>query len=417
MSSLSWMKRLRARTRPLVQDDGGTIAIKFALAFPALALVAVGAIDLSEVHASKVRLQDIADNAALAGAAQLRLATNLSAAVERASAFVDGHLSDWPQSPAVTRRIEVITIDGQYAVEVVLDGHRQSFFGSMLPPGGWNFTAESRAVTLARAPLCVLVTGDGGARVLNVRDFGRINAPNCMVHSNRDVIVDGGSISAADVQAVTDARGTITPVPGVDAAPVADPFADADFTMPHACSGATLPSEVQSGSLRLSPGVHCGGVVVAGSAELILEPGEHWFSGGLVDIRGNARLSGQDTVMLFAPDARFQFLGQATVDLEGRRSGPYAGFVVISAHADSQDFVISADNVRRLLGVIYTPRARLVVEGRRNVAQDSAWTVIVARQLQLTGSPSLIINANYGYSNVPVPEGVGPSGGSTRLLD
>ena len=417
MSFLPLMVRLRERLARIWREDAGTIAIKFALAFPALALIAVGAIDLSEVHASKTRLQDIADNAALAGAAQLRLATNMSVAVERASAYVDGHLKDWPQAPQVTQSIQVVTIDGQNALEVVLDAHRDSFFGSMLPPGGWNFSAEARAVTLARSPLCVLVTGDEGERVLNVRDSGRINAPACMVHSNRDIIVDGGSVSAADVQAVTDARGTISPLPGVDAASVPDPFADAEFTPSHVCSGATLPAMLQTGVLRLSPGVHCGGVTITGNAELLLEPGEHWFSGGIIDIRGMGRLTGQDVALMFAPDARFEFRGQATVDLEGRRTGPYAGFVVVSAPSNTQHFLISADNVRRLLGVIYIPRAQLVVEGRRNVAEDSAWTVIVARQLRLNGSPSLIINADYGYSAVPVPEGVGPSGGSTQLVE
>ncbi len=417
MSFHPFMVRLCERLSRLCREDAGTIAIKFALAFPALALIAVGAIDLSEVHASKTRLQDIADNAALAGAAQLRLATNISAAVERASAYVDGHLQDWSQAPQVTQRIQVVTIDGQNALEVVLEAHRDSFFGSMLPPGGWNFSAEARAVTLARSPLCVLVTGDDGERVLNVRDSGRINAPACMVHSNRDIIVDGGSVSAADVQAVTDARGTISPLPGVDAASVPDPFADAEFSPSHVCSGATLPAMLQTGVLRLSPGVHCGGVTITGDAELLLEPGEHWFSGGIIDIRGRGRLTGQDVALMFAPDARFEFRGQATVDLEGRRTGPYAGFVVVSAPSNTQDFLISADNVRRLLGVIYIPRAQLVVEGRRNVAEDSAWTVIVARQLRLNGSPSLIINADYGYSTVPVPEGVGPSGGSTQLVE
>ncbi|MEH6664451.1 MAG: TadE/TadG family type IV pilus assembly protein [Brevundimonas sp.] len=417
MSLHPFTARVRRRLARVCRENGGTIAIKFAMAFPVLALVSVGAIDLSEVHASRTRLQDIADNAALAGASQLRLATNISAAVERAAAHVEGHLQEWPQAPQVTPRIQVITIDGQNALEVVLDAHRDSFFGSMLPPGGWNFSAEARAVTLARAPLCVLVTGDHGERLLNVQDSGRINAPGCMVHSNRDIIVDGGSVSAADVQAVTDARGTITPAPGLDAASVSDPFDDADFTPPHACSGATLPPMVQSGVVHLAPGVHCGDIAIVGDAELVLEPGEHWFSGGVVDIRGQGRLTGEDVALMFDPNARFEFRGQATVDLEGRRTGPYAGFVVVSAPANDEDFLISADNVRTLLGVIYIPNARLVVEGRKNVAEDSAWTVIVARRLRLNGSPSLIINAGYGFSTVPVPEGVGPSGGSTQLVE
>ena len=63
------------------------------------------------------------------------------------------------------------------------------------------------------------------------------------------------------------------------------------------------------------------------------------------------------------------------------------------------------------------PQARVIVEGKSNVAQDSAWTVIVARELQLKGSPSLVVNANYTSSDVPVPEGVGPRRGRSRLVD
>ena len=58
----------------------------------------------------------------------------------------------------------------------------------------------------------------------------------------------------------------------------------------------------------------------------------------------------------------------------------------------------------------------MFVEGKDEVARDSAWTVIVARMLQLKGSPSLIINANYAASDVPVPDGVGPRSGGAQLV-
>ena len=41
------------------------------------------------------------------------------------------------------------------------------------------------------------------------------------------------------------------------------------------------------------------------------------------------------------------------------------------------------------------------------MADQSAWTVVVAKGLQLQGSPNLVINANYAGSNVPVPAGAG----------
>jgi hypothetical protein len=43
--------------------------------------------------------------------------------------------------------------------------------------------------------------------------------------------------------------------------------------------------------------------------------------------------------------------------------------------------------------------------------------VVVAASLMLTGTPNVYINANYGDSDVPVPGGVGPGVGGSRLID
>src|SRR5690606_20432056 len=162
-------------------------------------------------------------------------------------------------------------------------------------------------------------------------------------------------------------------------------------------------------------GQHCGGIEAKGSARIILEPGEHFFLGGHLDIKEDARLEGTDVVLFFDKASKFDFKDRALVRLDGRKSGPYAGIVMGGTRDNNLDFIISSDNVESLLGVIYVPAARLVVEGSADVARESAWTVIVAKALQLRGSPSLFINANYDASDVPVPSGVGPRGGA-RLV-
>jgi hypothetical protein len=40
---------------------------------------------------------------------------------------------------------------------------------------------------------------------------------------------------------------------------------------------------------------------------------------------------------------------------------------------------------------------------------------VVAKSLQLQGSPNLVINANYSGSNVPVPAGAGNSYSSGKV--
>ncbi len=45
------------------------------------------------------------------------------------------------------------------------------------------------------------------------------------------------------------------------------------------------------------------------------------------------------------------------------------------------------------------------------VADQSAWTVIVAKGVQIGGTANLVINHDYAGSPVPVPQGVGPATG------
>jgi hypothetical protein len=414
------LNRLAAGFGRFIRDTRGSIALKFAFVGPAIFLLGVGAIDLLAVSTAQGRLQSIADAGALAGAPSLALATDGAAARERAAAFVVGEMSQWSDAPEYEGTYEIVEQAGQRAIRVLLRGHRPSFFANMLPPGGWRFVGDATATSVGLVPLCVLTTGDKVAKILNVKDSSRLAAPACMVHSNRDIDVEGGSITAAAVQAVTSARGSINPSPGAGAAVIDDPFAGLDLDrrpgLGCAVGGLVQTLKLTVGSRRIAPGRHCGGIEISGSARVILEPGEHWFLAGPLTVKENARLEGDDVVLFFDKTSKFEFIDSALVRLSGRRTGEYTGIVMGATRDNTQDFIISSDNVESLLGVIYVPNALLLVEGRADVARESAWTVIVAQRLQLKGSPSLFINANYSASNVPVPAGVGPRTGGSRLL-
>ena len=413
------MVRFAGRLR---RSEQGSIALKFAFAGPAVILLGVGGIDLMAVHTAKARLQSIADAAALAGGPALALATDGSAARERADAFVRGQMGEWAEAPTYEASYEILDRGGQRAIRVLLRGHRTSFFANMLPPGGWNFIGDATASTAGLTPLCVLISGSNGAKLLNIKDSSQMKAPACLVHSNRDILVEGGNITAASVQAVTTAGGSISPSASTGAAPIDDPFADLDLERDPALGALCSPMElanrvkVSSGVHYVQAGRHCGGIEAYGAARVVLAPGEHFFLQGALVVKEDARLEGQDVVLFFDTMSKFDFTDRALVSLDGRKTGPYAGIVMGAMRDNRQDFVISADHVESLLGVIYVPSARLIVDGDADVARDSAWTVIVAKEMQMKGAPSLFINANYDATDVPVPAGVGPRGGA-RLIE
>ncbi len=408
---------LLRRLLRFLSDDRGNIAVIGALAVPALTMLIAGAVDLQRVVSDRSRLQDIADAAALAGAGDLALAISDDVAISRVEASIDAHLDGWDARPAITPDIRIVEQGQQRIMQVRMDAVAPSFFVNLLPPGGWKFNAVSRAVSVGMTPLCVLATSGEKDKIINLKDSSRLRAPACMVHSNRDIVVEGGRIEAAMVQAVKSARGAIYPQAGTGAAEIVDPFLNLSLPQKQPCNLLDLAvPDILTGTLRVRPGVHCGGFKVGGDAHLILEPGEHWFLGGHLEIKGDARLSGTDVVLFFDDQSKFDFKDRALVNLDGRKTGPYAGLVMAGMRNNTQDFIISSENVDRLLGVIYVPSAQLIVDGKSDVARDSAWTVIVARSIQLKGSPSLIINANYAASDVPVPNGVGPRSGGARLI-
>jgi hypothetical protein len=250
-------------------------------------------------------------------------------------------------------------------------------------------------VSVGVTPLCVLITAKTNNRALYVKNTGIIQAPACLVHSNRDILVEGGRIAAASVQAVTSALGMISPVADTGAASIPDPFADMVIDENRLCQGGRGIELVTTGTVSLAPGTHCGGLMMAGDPRLILEPGEHWFLGGHLTIKDDARLTGVDVSLFFDKQSKFDFLDNALVNVDGRKTGPFAGMAMVATRGNIEDFKISSDHVERLLGVVYVPDAQLTVEGNAEVARASPWTSIVARRLELQGSLSLFINANY----------------------
>lgn len=411
MAAVVW-RRSRRLFAALWRAPEGNIALSFALGLPGILIFVIGAIDLMSVHTAKSRLQDIADGGALTGAQALALTVDGEAAKERAHAFVLAAMSDWKQPPAYTASYSVVDDGPRRAIHVRLEGNRPSFFVNLLPPGGWKFVAEAGASSVGIVPLCVLITSQAGAKQLNIRDHSRLNAPACMVHSNRDVEVEGGTLAAAVTQAVGKARGAITPAANVGAARIDDPFAALDLSQTKRlmCTAADMEIKrirADRGLVEIPAGLHCGGIEALGSAVLKLAPGDHFFLGGHLVIKEDARMEGDDVALIFDRESKFEFKDRAIVKLDGRKSGTYAGIVMSGTRDNTQDFLISADHVESLLGVIYVPSAKLIVDGRSDVARDSAWTVVVAKALEMRGSPSLFMNANYAASDVPVPAGVG----------
>ena len=243
-------------------------------------------------------------------------------------------------------------------------------------------------------------------------DSAIIDAQNCLVQSNSDIKVQGAALlQAGSIRTVGAATGTMNPAPITDSPTTPDPFAQLNIAVPATCND-TGGKTSGSGTFALNPGVHCGDYKISGNARVVLNPGEHYFVNGVIEVKGQAQIVGSDVVAIFKGVSQIEFSGKASMSLEGRKTGPYAGFVIVTDRSMTTPFAISTDSARILHGTLYLPQTSLLISGASNrVADQSPWTVIVAKRLALSGSPDLVINAGYG-SGVPVPSGVGSNGGA-----
>jgi hypothetical protein len=153
------------------------------------------------------------------------------------------------------------------------------------------------------------------------------------------------------------------------------------------------------------------------AAEVTLSPGIYVITGGKLEVKDTAKLTGEHVGFYFEDDAAvFTFEKDTTIDLGAPKDGPMAGILIYEnpLAAKDRDFTIKSENAQRLLGTLYLPNGRLKIDAKGNVADESAYTVIVAKQLEVKGA-NLVVNSDYGGTDVPVPDGVGPNSSMVML--
>jgi Flp pilus assembly protein TadG len=405
--------------RRFARSERGGFGLWLGVAFPALSVLAFGAVELSEVARERTRLQDTADAAALMAARELSMGVT-DGVEDRAEGFALNQLGDVAARATVTADV---AISGAQAT-VNLTSNRMGFFANLLPPGGFWTRVRAVAGSTSGEPLCVLglLASSSMGPVVNVGGSGSLQAGGCTVHSNfglQAITTDPTGITAGKVSATGQATGTINPTPVSGAALIADPFAGREFPY-GSCAGQPIRNNaIDPGIQSLSEGRHCGGVTVPDDTTLHLAPGVHYFEQGHLTLSQSSKLIGTNVVLVFGPGAKLNARPRAYVSLTGRESGPYAGMVIVSTPTNTLPFEFHSNSIDRLEGVIYLPNAMMsvrAVTAGGQIAEHSDWTVTVTRLLKIEEYAKLVIKTDYASSTVPVPAGVATPGGPVQLV-
>ncbi len=405
-----------AAVRKLRADLRGSIAVMTAIGTPVV-IAALGiAVDYISYSSRLTELQIAADAAAIAGAKELSVANfSRSSIATAAKSFAEQAVVH--DDTTITTDVQVDETKSEVTVELSdawtpFFGH---FFGLEITP----VVVRAKATLEGSQNICVLALDPSGNKALHLDKKARLVANGCGAYSNSthvdSIRLDADSelaaslvCSAGGVKARTTA---VQPDPLTDCPTVDDPLAGRAEPKVGKCDFTGL--EIKTGSQVLAPAVYCGGLRISGDAVVTLKEGDYIIKDGEFRIENKASVtSSYASFYLTGKNAVLKFEDQTTISFTGARSGPMAGLLFFEDRTapNNRTHRIRSDGTSNLTGTIYLSRGLLLIDPNSSVAQDSAYTAIIVNRLELDEGPKLVINSNYGATDVPVPEGIRVSG-------
>ncbi|MCR9269607.1 MAG: pilus assembly protein [Hyphomonadaceae bacterium] len=435
------------RKHRIFSDRSGNIAVPGAAIIIMLIAMVGGGLDLMSVSNQKSSLQDLADGAALAAVQEMTVSTENEFRIKAVAAA-------YAQSGEIAIKSVTTTVDlekREATVELTADprSHFPIFKANMS-----ELSASSTARLSGKGGnICMIGLSPNAISTIRLRSRARITAETCAIYSNSTSKSSMTVASTAEVNAELICvaggfrGGAKRPFGGEeetqnttleDCTPVEDPLSLRVTPEFDTCDYNNV--EVTS-SANLNPGVYCGGLIVNGGTATLSE-GEYIITGGPLMVTNNGTLQGDYVGFYLAgDDAKIQFDYSANIDISAPRTGRMAGLLLYSSpyqpkllkdhlpdaaiqaqrKADGvkwADHTIRSDNARRLVGTIYLPNGKLLIDGRNPIADRSEYTVIIADTFELQDGPNLVLRTDYHLSDIPVPEGVGPiKEKSARLIE
>ena len=424
------MTELMTRFTTLVarfwRNRAGSTAPIFALVGAAGVMVSGAAVDYISLTNQKAALQKVADSSALAAAKEFRLGNAAVTTVTQAAqvAAASG-LAAINATAAVTPTVDTTN----RAVTVKLDSDVKTYVMSYLNSKIIHVAVSATAKVMGGAPICVIGLEPSSANTVQFAERSKLYAPGCSVYSDSSnknglVVQDGAAATAAffctSGGAVKNQGGTFTPTPQTDCPVIADPLASRAAPPVGACTATN--KKIESGTVTLGAGVYCGGITISNNAVVKFDApdGVVVIKDGPFKIEGTAQVTGTNVgFYLTGKNAKIDWNDQAKISLTAPRIGTMAGILFFEdrANAVNTKHKIAADYAQVLLGTLYFSRGQLSIESEKAVADKSAYTIVVAKRFTLAAGPTMVLNTDYYNTDVPVPDGVGPSVNKTMLTN
>ncbi|PLX35419.1 MAG: hypothetical protein C0605_10230 [Hyphomicrobiales bacterium] len=456
------MQAWQPARRRFLANQCGNVVLTFTILSPAVILSVGAAVDFSYLSLQKSNLQQAVDAAAIAAVRELRLAnTSRSNILAVAKNSVVANLNGKPGNVSVNAvtSSDPLTVTVSATQTVKLNFMNKFYDGQI--------SANAVAEIVGGSPICLLGLDEAVAKpAITLQRSARITGNGCAIYSNatgsKSLVSYDSALMRADFICTsggyTGAVSNYQPRPMTDCPNVPDPLISraappignctesfkridmgikfkADFStisraikretlsesgkntsnaLTNTTSHSLLPrSSFTASHVTLKPGVYCGGLAIGGAAEVTLEPGIYVIKNGPLFVNDYASLKGQHVGFYFTGTGSTLYFGPHTsISLTAPTSGEMAGLLFFENRNQTKllPYAILSDDARVLEGTIYFPRNRLFVDADSPIADQSAYTAIVARRVDLFAGPHLVLNTNYDQTDVPVPDGIARNG-------
>lgn len=416
-------KRILADLKAVWSQADGGVLMMFSLAAPLVFGGAAIAVDSAALYRIQARLQTVGDSTALAAAKEIAVYGSEASSIEESSKsrvealLAEAELSSAPHSVDVDIDMQAQT--AQVTITLVAT--------SILPVSVFTdnpITIVAEASLFGGMRVCVLALGPDKPETIRAKETGTMLAAECAIQSNSKDPASihsetGGRFVAEQICSsggVSGPGSAFAPEPAkTDCPAIPDPLAG---RAPPAFGGCdSKPYMFKSGTATITPGVYCKGISIGNKAAVTAEPGIYVIKGGSLSVGQDGALLGENVHFYFADDkALFQFADRAVIDLSAPTDGPMAGILFFENQAAKlgRNFHIGSGNVKKLLGTIYLPKGTLNIDAKGDVAAQSAYTVIIAQSVDLKVA-TLVVNADYSATKVPVPDALSGLTGEIRL--
>ena len=428
--------------RKFWRDRSASVTVAIAVGLPVLAGAAAIGMEYARLSTRHSALQQAADSAALAAAQQMKLAnTSDSVVVSVAQSAALADIGPTQDQISVDTKIAPkrtqLTVTVADTVPLAL--------GRIIGKSSVDVKATATAQLFGPSgKLCMLALDVKQNGTLHLEKSSQVTAKDCVVYSNSSKnhgleADDGSTITASLICTVGGYKAnkaTLNPIPTTDCPSMNDPLASRPRPVVGSC---TFTKMVVTGVQTLYPGVYCGGLTVKGTAQATLAPGVYIMNNGPLIVQDSASLSGQYAGIYFTGDqGGLRFDPNTTISISAPKDGVLAGFIFFEDRNVSspvppplgpkgplpappygsqpmRTYQISSNNAQKFLGTFYLPAGRLIIDANKPVAAQSAYTVVVTRQIDIKDGPNLILNSDYSSTDVPVPDGVGNATQKVRL--